>query len=499
MESKISTVIGEGTYGCVHDPSLKCKNAPGISYENKISKVLKTKDADQELGEYKKVSEVDKNLDFYLGVPEACSIDNKNIFNLKSIQKCKIGTSVIKKLSSSEYKMLVMKNGGIDLEKYCKVMEKWSNSEMSTELCEKFLLETLRLFKGIVLFEKHGLIHHDLKPQNIVYNEKTNRVNFIDFGLMISRDKVRTAAEDSVYDLGIYHWSYPWEMEVLNKDDYDKVYNSIDEQDKILNEISDQIKQKKGKYYENCRSFFYFVIDPTISLDEYQEECLQYINGYSRTLKENLKSMQYKDFLNSCLKTIDVYGLGIALMHWLNAAKRFVDKNLFDDLNSLYSKMIEPELKLRITIDPALNEMKTILSKNGILEKYNKKIVDNLSVDKPITPIQPVLKIEKNIFKKATSPIREVVNRDPGACPEGKERNPKTRRCVKKCKPGYTRDENFKCVKVKVAKVDKSKAPCPEGKERNPKTRRCVKKCNPGYARDENFKCTRNKTSKLHQ
>ena len=26
--------------------------------------------------------------------------------------------------------------------------------------------------------------NNDLKPQNIVYNEKTNRINFIDFGLM---------------------------------------------------------------------------------------------------------------------------------------------------------------------------------------------------------------------------------------------------------------------------------------------------------------------------
>jgi hypothetical protein len=41
-------------------------------------------------------------------------------------------------------------------------------------------------------------------------------------------------------------------------------------------------------------------------------------------------------------------------------------------------------------------------------------------------------------------------------CPEGKERNPKTGRCV-----------NIK------KKTEKQK-PCPEGKERNPKTGRCI-------------------------
>ena len=50
------------------------------------------------------------------------------------------------------------------------------------------------------------------------------------------------------------------------------------------------------------------------------------------------------------------------------------------------------------------------------------------------------------------------------ACPEGKELNPKTGRCVK-----------VKTQKVKkTKKVEKQKA-CPEGKEINPKTGRCVK------------------------
>ena len=49
------------------------------------------------------------------------------------------------------------------------------------------------------------------------------------------------------------------------------------------------------------------------------------------------------------------------------------------------------------------------------------------------------------------------------ACPEGKELNPKTGRCV-----------NVKTQKVKKPKkVEKEKA-CPEGKELNPKTGRCV-------------------------
>ena len=33
---------------------------------------------------------------------------------------------------------------------------------------------------------------------------------------------------------------------------------------------------------------------------------------------------------------------------------------------------------------------------------------------------------------------------------------------------------------------------CPKEKDLNPTTRRCVKKCNPGFSRNDKFKCTKN-------
>ena len=109
-------------------------------------------------------------------------------------------------------------------------------------------------------------------------------------------------------------------------------------------------------------------------------------------------------------------------------------------------------------------------------------------------------------------------------CRDGKERNPKTRRCINKCKDGYARDTDFKCKKIKGQKnkkeiidlvstesalmVDLHKSPeqisyntqqkqkCPQGKERNPKTKRCIKVCKNGYSRDQDFKCKKNKTQK---
>ena len=132
-------------------------------------------------------------------------------------------------------------------------------------------------------------------------------------------------------------------------------------------------------------------------------------------------------------------------------------------------------------------------------------------------------------------------------CPDGKEYNSNTKRCNKKCKPGFTRDDKFKCKKqtAKRKKVpplqpgtanrsrsyrdmpalepgtanrsrsyrdmpeleqgsdnwsrssrdvpprprSKSAKKCLPGKELNPKTNRCNKTCKQGYTRNAQFKC----------
>lgn len=519
MSNKNPEVVGEGTYGCVHNPSLKCKDAPSISYLNKVSKLLKIKDATNELKEYDKVVKADKNNNYYLGKPEECNLDNRSMINLKSIQKCKIGSDVLKSLD--KYKLLIMKDGGINLEQYTKKMKEWSVSEMSTELCEKFLLESMRLFKGLKVFEEHGLVHHDLKPQNIVYNELTNRLNFIDFGLMSSKQKIMTEARKSKYEFALFHWSFPWEYEFINRKDFNNVVIFPENQIAILDELHNEIKEQKGKYYEHIKTFFYYAMDRYAAVPKYQADCREYVAGYGRTIKNNMTEMEYDDFLEKSIRTIDVFGLGIALKYWFNIAKKFLPSPLVDELTVLYDKMIAPDLKFRPYINELLNDMEEILNKSGLLQKYNKKILSHTVVDS--TEIeQPPHILEQNIFKKIVKPNEDIVLTDPGECSDGmvkntkgkcakvkqteghchedKERNPKTKRCVAKCKSGYVRNENFKCIKIKQSRIsiDKAALECPEGKERNPKTRRCVNKCKPGYVRNADFKCVKNKTQKLH-
>ena len=82
---------------------------------------------------------------------------------------------------------------------------------------------------------------------------------------------------------------------------------------------------------------------------------------------------------------------------------------------------------------------------------------------------------------KPTKPAKPTVNevKPEKECPEGKEINPVTKRCVKICDKDKIRNpETGKCEKIKTEKE------CPEGKEINPKTGRCVNKCKEGEVRD---------------
>ena len=186
-------VIGEGTYGCAIKPSLKCSNKT-INYDNKISKVLLTSEANSELIEYNVIDKIDKSKQFYLGKPEICKPKYSDS-NVKSIQKCiSIGKIIktnvehnLKKLS-----LLVMEDGGINLKTYSTIIHKQTQKQII-----QFFVEVHRILLGLKVFIDNGIVHHDLKPQNIVYNEKQNRLNFIDFGLTVTTNQILDDSKSS--------------------------------------------------------------------------------------------------------------------------------------------------------------------------------------------------------------------------------------------------------------------------------------------------------------
>jgi serine/threonine protein kinase len=432
----MATKIGEGSYGCVHKPSLRCKQKK-VDYTNKVSKIMTKKHSRTELGEYKKIEALDKSKQFYLGKPVLCVPENDDSAK-QAINMCE----KFKSNSIKDYNLLIMNDGGNNLEQYANKMHNFSRTPENIEKIEKFWIEAQRILLGLTVFNDNGIVHHDLKPQNIVYNEDTNRTNFIDFGLMTTMDKIKNESNVSLYGLGRAHWSFPLEMEFINKNGYLKYAQLSDyEKSHCLNFLSLD--------NDDIKTFLRYVTTTNNKLLVWDDIRVDYCN-----LINSMREDNYDEFLERVMRTIDVYGIGMAFMYILNKTRHLIEPKLENELRTLFYNMVTPNVFERYLPNLVLNKFETILFENGILTKYNKHFENHKLVnDKPITPSKTVSKksnfINNNILDTIDiTPIK--------ICPPGKELNPFTRRCVNICKYGYMRNSSFKCVRDKGIKLTKT-------------------------------------------
>lgn len=448
-----SNVIGEGTYGCVHRPPMKCKNKTRKNNSSSISKLMTDSNAKNELREFKLISSADNKKQLYLGKPSKCKAD-RILSNIQSISKCS-GNFDPKMID--DYSLLLMKYGGQDLEQFGDEVYRWTKSKENVDKIELFWLECVRLFYGLKVFQENGIVHHDLKQQNIVYNQKTNRINFIDFGFMTKKKTILDLAEQSKYWLGDKnHWSFPLENVYWNKRNY---LAAITDVNTDTNETYTEFSQGVLK---TCGYFFTSILPVNADKTKYNTLANRATVASFENVIEFEKD-EYDKFINKSIDTIDSYGVGIALTYVLNRSKHLLPDELVKKLRDFFiNDILNPKLFLRLTPDQLLANYEDILMNSGFLEKH-KLSIENHLIEKKLSKRAKIvnkLKISGFLMKPPgfSSTQIEIV-RD---CPDGKEFNPLTKRCIKVCKPRYVRNPNFKCVldksQPKTRKPRKAKA-----------------------------------------
>jgi serine/threonine protein kinase len=440
-------VIGQGTYGCVHRPSITCKDRKNITYKNKISKVMLNSEAEIELKEYAKIAKADIRADFFLGIPIKCKTDT-NPTNLKAINRCNNGKEILSNIS--DYSLLVMKYGGINLEKFADEVARWKKTPENKMKFDKFLIEFQRIIIGAETFLKHDIIQHDVKPQNIVYDQAHNRMNYIDFGLMQSYKKTISSAKRSYFWLAKKpHWSYPLEIQFMNRAKYmNFVTTSTQRKIQFYKEIVEKLNRNiKSKNANAIRTLFSFIM-PKSHNDGFIKK---FFNDLYKTLIHELTQENYDEMATKCFKTMDGYGLGIAILYVIESADHILDATLLNELRDFGYKLLTPDLKSRYSLEDAIFAYEQILESNGIL-KRNHKYFDNHVLMEGTSPEQ---KLKRNIRPLSHTNLtlsrnkrNEYVYLTNNACPKQYEYNRKTRKCVKRCGKGYYRDKSFKCKRA---------------------------------------------------
>ena len=395
---KERSIIGEGAYGCVHKPSLHCLNKntntntkQKINYKNYVSKIMKTGEAEKELKEFLVIGSYDNTNEFHLGMPILCEPELTETIINNEISGCKYINAEKVKKDPNDYKILLLKFGGPDLKKLCNSHLKTYLNKNAKLKTDKFWLEVHHLLKGIKFFKDNGLVHNDIKPQNILFNMKTNKLVFIDFGLMRSKEEIIKFSKKSDNFLGIYHWSFPFDCGLMNKNNWTNYkYLTKEKKTTYKNQFSEMIinNTKKNTFdisIKNPASFnllFSYINTDEDSLNDATtkyEYIEQFFDGYNNLISDS----SYVKILDQTINSIDVYGLGFTLQYILNCFNRqnVLDSYFFKRLSIFFHKMYDfnPETR-EINIDNLINEYENILLETGILTRLNKSIENHIIV-----------------------------------------------------------------------------------------------------------------------
>ena len=355
MNSTTPEVIGKGSYGCVFRPSLRCKNGKKRPEKGVVSKLMTAEDALSEQNETSVIDRFDSNFNYHLKSPSRCSVDPSDVMVHKSaVSSCgRIGKEALE--DPYNYNLLLLQDGGLSMEKYSDSLSPRPVTEQNKVKCLLFLKEARRLMLGINSFLKNDFVVHDIKPQNIVFDENKNRLNFIDFGLAIKRSTIMDKLKHRSRYFGcVFHWSYPWETEFLPENKYLDIHPSrqFSEVMKGFNAstINNRWTDVGGQYLSHLYDFFETVVDPSRDVKRQAE---QYFNEY-RDFLNSVKSHSHAEFIEACVNTIDTFGVGMSFMHWLNRAQAFLSPDLYRRLYPVFRGMVSMNVFKRWTPQKAL-------------------------------------------------------------------------------------------------------------------------------------------------
>jgi serine/threonine protein kinase len=418
-------LLGEGGYGCVVSPPLKC-NKPffKIPYsidEKYVSKIFEYDEDDEDVfNELKignKLISIDPYQKYFSPIINGCNFikqkhpdiqyliskpdyDNTSSTNKKS-DKCSIFNNV-------EYLNLISKNAGIDFD----VALRSKNSDIINFIRANYISIFKHLCTAVELLHKNSILHRDIKTLNSMIDYKKDRqkasISIIDFGLSISMDKKFKFTD--LYNLTYFGTDYykPLEIiiinymiKVLKKNKYQE---PIDFKRQVLKRVFDNYKyiakDIEQDFYFTQNGFKYNgnLLDKNIKSSNYQ----RYGN---KNLINHLYNYLYKDYINQKLLTNltnvqdkhnyiykwDVFSLGLMFAEIIVKAK-INDEKAF----KLVNNMVNPLYFNRYTIKECLDDpffknrnvynyspsiesiSKTKISKHKFIDSKSKKTKKNI-------------------------------------------------------------------------------------------------------------------------
>jgi serine/threonine protein kinase len=222
-EEKDIHIIGQGTYGCVYRPNIDCEtNEIGSqSYLSKIQRKDKTSKNEIKLGK-KITSTLDESIytSRFAPILESCPV-NIGKMEQERFSTCKMivqGKNKIKKTGLMSNKLNYV--GKLNLGNYLEsgLMNNQRNKRNAMIYCKKVAETHLYLLKSIEILNNIGILHLDLKHNNIMFDDVRGVPIIIDFGLSYDSKHLDipdyTKEESKPFGIAVPFY-IPWTIETV--------------------------------------------------------------------------------------------------------------------------------------------------------------------------------------------------------------------------------------------------------------------------------------------
>lgn len=310
---KGGSAIASGGFGCVFDPSIKCKNKNRL--KNHVSKLLFNKYANSEINEVKKfIKDIKsiKNFHLYFIIPEnVCNPSNltnedKKSFDKKcfSLTKNNITSANINS-NLDKLKIIQLEKGGIDMDEY---FNKEPISPLKFIKINKLLLNLL--YNGILKMNKKKIYHMDIKNSNILIKDE-KLIRLIDWGLS---EKINNEIPIQIKYRPL-HYNMPYSIILFNDLMIQKInYYLQNNNSNHLNKLTDFLErtynntfvENIGKHHDDL---IHFILSNYIHPNKDSKKIIfQYLAEIVNHFSVNNRFNVEKYFNTVYLKNCDVWG-----------------------------------------------------------------------------------------------------------------------------------------------------------------------------------------------
>jgi len=334
--------IGEGSYGCVYRPPLRCKGQTGRRPDNMVSKLMLKEHALEEMIENERINQIDKEFIYHLPPPQECvpeypTLKDDNLFrDCGIIQDHRI--DINQKGWDDKLLVLQMVDGGHSLYDFLQ-----RNRRLEAKEVPRFLKDFENIIYGLNHMKKHDYLHFDIKPDNLVVKNMDGkyRFNYIDFGLSIHYNRIRSLAK---FDFQRGYFIRPMEVVLLDPSPWD-----MEERDrKELKRRHRYVPRKtiRPEIFHEKNTVLKGFLMPNIFVLMFEDDSIKRMVGKSKKeilmerIQEIYKISYMSEFNEDLIEKGNIYLDGFEIQKYIDLFNRIEHEMNIANLQDLIQEMM---------------------------------------------------------------------------------------------------------------------------------------------------------------